>query len=312
MIKVVTLDELDQDNFFENSTLLGVGFGDWTPATKLTKQKPWAYPARAEYGGLAALVDGVVTARLDVYRFPFRTASGDVQGSGIGGVVSLPDQSRKGAVKALFAEAHRKEKEAGSEISLLYTNMSWGAHRLYESIGYKDVAHFYRAVRRPSALYTAKPLDGYTLVKSDSSESDFFRHVHSEWFDGRTGFSRMGVPWRVHGKGWMKIMFEGDPIGYVKVEASAKGWHCLEAAYQRIDALRASVALLERQAGAKRLLTFGRPYVQYFSKLFPSESYLLVKTWSVLMGTPLAGSPYQYSLELGGEDRVSQMVLDAF
>ncbi len=93
----------------------------------------------ADYVGLFAVDHGEVVGQTYVLRLPYRTRSGLETISGIAGVTTRRDRSRRGIATAILEEVHRRERAHGSRFALLWTNRGWYAHGLYERLGYRDV-----------------------------------------------------------------------------------------------------------------------------------------------------------------------------
>ena len=92
-------------------------------------------PTFSDYVGLFAVEGARVLGQLYVLRLPYEFSDGPGTISGIAGVATRPDVGRTGIARRLLTEAHRRERRAGQRYCSLWTNRSWGAHALYESLG---------------------------------------------------------------------------------------------------------------------------------------------------------------------------------
>lgn len=102
----------------------------------------------APYLGVAAVAGENVLAQVMVERRRFTTDAGREEISGISNVVTRHDALGHGLCRRLFAEVHRRERQAGVATAMLWTRRTWSAHRLYERLGYRDVYAHTLAVRR--------------------------------------------------------------------------------------------------------------------------------------------------------------------
>lgn len=103
----------------------------------------------ADYLGLVAVEGPEVLAQVMVGHYRLTTARGTEEFAGIENVVARPDALRRGLGTALLSEVHRREAESGHRWALLWTQRSWGAHRLYERLGYRDIYSPPTAIRPP-------------------------------------------------------------------------------------------------------------------------------------------------------------------
>ena len=109
----------------------------------------------ADYAGLFATEGRELLGQAMVYRFPYRGSGRTRMAEGVALVSTRADAARRGIARRLLEEFHRRARSRGVEDVLLWTNPSWGAHRLYESLGYVDIyspPYRLRAIpRRPRA-----------------------------------------------------------------------------------------------------------------------------------------------------------------
>ena len=141
----------------------------------------------ADYVGLFAVEDGHILGHLYVLRIPYTFPDGPGTVSGIASVGTRPDRARTGVARILLSEAHLREREAGIEHCTLWTNRSWGAHALYEKLGYRDIYSSPWAVHIPfPAQRPHPPNPGVRAgLPSDLDEIDRF---HDRQAEGRVGF----------------------------------------------------------------------------------------------------------------------------
>jgi hypothetical protein len=89
--------------------------------------------------GLFAIEQRRVVGQVFVMRIPYTFRDGIEPISGIVAVGTRPDRGRSGVARTVLTEVHRRERDAGVRYATLWTNRSWGAHGLYEKLGYRDV-----------------------------------------------------------------------------------------------------------------------------------------------------------------------------
>ena len=91
------------------------------------------------YYAVYAVEDGRILARVETSWFTFTGPEGPQTVAAVCDVLTRPTEGRRGCAGALLTDVHRRETEAGHEWSFLWTHRTWGAHRLYERMGYADV-----------------------------------------------------------------------------------------------------------------------------------------------------------------------------
>ena len=111
----------------------------------------------SEYVGVFAVERDEVLGQVFVLRLPYEFPDGSGQISAIATVGTRPDVGRTGIAETLLREAHRREREAGLGYAALWTNRSWGAHHLYEKVGYRDVYSPPWVVRFPPVRRPPEP-----------------------------------------------------------------------------------------------------------------------------------------------------------
>lgn len=141
----------------------------------------------ADYVGLFAVEAGHILGHLYVLRIPYTFPDGPGTISGIASVGTRPDRARTGVARALLTEAHRREQDAGIEHCTLWTNPSWGAHVLYEKLGYRDIYSSPWAVHVPIAPRgRRRPQPG--IRSGRPGELDEIDEFHDRLAEGRVGF----------------------------------------------------------------------------------------------------------------------------
>jgi GNAT superfamily N-acetyltransferase len=141
----------------------------------------------APYVGVFAVEDGGVIGQTYCLRFPFTFPDGLATVGGIAAVATRPDQTGRGIARRILEEVHRHEREDGVERVALWTNRSWGAHRIYERLGYRDVHHPAFALRW---FETAPPpLRGVTVRRARRSDLEALEALHTRATRRRRGFT---------------------------------------------------------------------------------------------------------------------------
>jgi GNAT superfamily N-acetyltransferase len=142
----------------------------------------------ADYVGVFAVERGTILGQTFVFRLPYTFPQGTETVSGLAGVSTRLDHARSGIARRILDEVHRRERDAGIRYSTLWTNRSWGAHRLYEKLGYRDVytpplaVQVPKSTRRPSVRRKLRPGRTADLLQIES--------LHARFAEGRWGFSQ--------------------------------------------------------------------------------------------------------------------------
>ena len=143
----------------------------------------------ADYAGVFAVEGRRVLGQVFVHRLPYAFREGPTVISGIAGVATRPDKGRSGVARTLLSEVHRLERENGREYAALWTNRSWGAHGLYEELGYRDV------YSPPSVVHLPRSPRGRGsrtpgIGPGKSSDLDGIDRLHDRIGETRLGFYR--------------------------------------------------------------------------------------------------------------------------
>jgi len=184
-MKLVSYDELPEEYDSGRALVYLAAFGGFADRANIDA---WRHrtSAFAEYTGLFALDRGSVVGQTFVRRIAYTFPHGTETVSGIAAVSTRLDHARAGVARRLLEEVHRREREAGIRYSTLWTNRSWGAHRLYEKLGYRDIYNPSWAVRVVTSGRPGRRPGGVRPGRrSDLSEMD---RLHREYAKGRWGF----------------------------------------------------------------------------------------------------------------------------
>src|SRR5579871_6345041 len=126
-----------------------IDWSDWNgPALVGLLHDPWLHGRPYQgYTSLVAVEGGRVLARVGTVRVSFRDRSGADPVLGVADVITDPRRLREGLATRLMEEVHRRARSDGLRASFLGTRVSWGAHRAYEKLGYRDVYSPPRSLR---------------------------------------------------------------------------------------------------------------------------------------------------------------------
>lgn len=142
----------------------------------------------AEYVGVFAMDGERVVGQTLVKRLTYTFVDGPEVIGAIASVGTRPDRARHGIARRLLEEVQRREREAGIRFVGLWTNRSWGAHRLYEALGYADTYAFPWAVRAPS--HRRPPLRPASVEAATRGDLAGLDRLHDRLAEGRIGFCR--------------------------------------------------------------------------------------------------------------------------
>jgi GNAT superfamily N-acetyltransferase len=143
----------------------------------------------ADYVGVFAVERGHVLGQTYVKRVPYTFPEGVRPVGAVASVGTHPGYARTGIARRILEEVHRREREAGTHYITLWTNRSWGAHRLYEALGYRDVYPMPWALRRWTTRrpHGPRPSGVGPARAADLPEVD---RLHERLAHGRLGFAR--------------------------------------------------------------------------------------------------------------------------
>ena len=247
----------------------------------------------AEYVGVFAEERGRLLGQTFVLRIPYTFRDGTELVSGIVAVGTRPDRGRAGVARAVLEEVHRREREAGIRFSTLWTNRSWGAHRLYEELGYRDIYSSPWIARGPSRLAPRRPSAARPGRTEDLADIE---RLHAREAEGRLGFLR-------EANGYLAVAAaagELDPAkelivlkdpsqlrGYALVDSNPHRTLCGELVATSGAARRALISEVRRRA-KRTPFAFQHTPVTDAPELFRQKGYSTVPCgWYVFMARPL-------------------------
>lgn len=248
----------------------------------------------AEYGGVFAVEKGEVVGQTLVFRAPYAFPHGSETLGCIAAVTTRPDHGRSGVAQEVLREVHRREREAGEDHVALWTNLSWGAHRLYEKLGYRDIYLIPRASRlvppgrrRPLGRYLRPGRKGELdaldeLHRETTRERWGFtpRTPHHARTEGRLGYLDPGKDLRVYERG-------GRIEGYAFRQRRFGRTRCPELIASTSRAREALVDDLERSAPGG-LMTFDLSAATDSAVLLRRRGYRFMRgSWYRLLGASL-------------------------
>lgn len=185
----------------------------------------------AEYYAVYAIDEGRILSRVEVVRPQFTSEGGSEVVCGLADVSTRPDSVRRGLAGRLIREVHRRESALGLRWSFLWTRRSWGAHSLYERLGYRDVYSPPSALR-PSARRRPRPLpSGYEWVPATRRDIPTLERTFRRSTKGRLGFiarppgllaARIRMGWRVP-ENHRILLHRGTAAGYAHLVFAP--WH---------------------------------------------------------------------------------------
>lgn len=253
------------------------------------------------YEPLYALDDGVPVARVGSVRLPFRTRREVLTVCGIADVVTRPDALRRGYATALLDETHRRARAQGARWSFLWTRRSWGAHRAYQRLGYRDVYSPPLALRKIPAVSRPSRLPSrFSWRRATVRDAARMEELLHEATKHRLGFvPRSARSFEVRFRaGWRRprdfcILTERRaPVGYASVVTSRFDVISREAVVSRPSL--GPLLLDQFEAHARgRWLAFGQTtFVQDQATEFRRRGFeLLGSNHGVLMASPLGRRP---------------------
>ena len=267
--------------------------------------------ALSDYVGVFAVEHGIVVGQTFVFRIPFAFPHGTEIVSGLAGVSTRLDRARSGIAHRILDEVHRREREAGIGYCTLWTNRSWGAHRLYEKIGYRDIYTPPIAVRVPDP--PRKSASDRTVRPGRRTDLPEIEALHARFAEGRRGFARRvpgiarvaAAAGELRPKEQVLVMVDNGRLsGYAVVDASRNRIVCGElvalSAARRVSMARS----LENRAGGAAVV-FRDSVVPDLDMWLRRRSYAVAPAgWFGLMGWEIGRTRSSSALvrEFGTED----------
>lgn len=275
----------------------------------------------AEYVGLVAVDRGSVVGHTVVLHLPYTAPEGVETVAGIATVTTATGSARRGIARALLTEAHRRERESGLRFAMLWTSSSWHAHRLYESLGYRDVYVPPLAVHRSRG---PRPLPaGESLRPARPQDLAELEAAFDAYAVGRIGFvprpPRVFRIAREAGDLTLENLLvyrrHGRIAGYAYVGRGSAHLSCGEMVAAPGDRVRLYWALERRSPGGVTVL--GNTPVLDLEGRLRAQSYLVRggAEWRSLMACSLDGGvpAGRLAAELGtGRPEFSCLSLDRF
>ncbi|MCI4331522.1 MAG: GNAT family N-acetyltransferase [Thermoplasmata archaeon] len=216
----------------------------------------------SEYVALFAVDGDELLSRVTVIRRTLTTEQGPELFAGITDVVTRPGAGRRGLAGRVLRAVHARERSRGVQWALLWTHPSWGAHRLYERLGYRDLYSPPVAVRRLPARPHPRPR-GYSLRRAGASDGRLLDSLFDRASRGRVGFLprprgshrlRIAMGWRAARDHYV-ILQRSRPVGYAFAPQGPRALTVQEGVASEEKHLPALLDLIEREAHG-RWLTF--------------------------------------------------------
>ena len=259
-MQYLTLDELPETLDPARALLHLSGFGGVVDRARLERWRRRS-GSLAEYGGVFAVEGDVVVGQTLVNRIPYTFPEGRETVAGIAAVATRPDHRRLGVAQRVLEEVHRREREAGTRFAFLWTNRSWGAHRLYERLGYSDVYFPGWAVRLPRR---AERNDRAVRLRPPRrTELGALERLHDAVSRGRWGFATRARGHLRYSAEWGEIepreslvvvVRRGRLEGYAYVEPGVGQVVCGELLARDVAAAAELARAVERKARGKAVV----------------------------------------------------------
>ena len=178
------------------------------------------FPA-SDYYAVYAVERGRILSRIETVQLTLTTARGPEPVVGIADVLTRPEAAGRGLARRLLEEVHRREADQGRGWALLWTQSSWGAHHLYESLGYRDIFSPPVALREIPERGPSMP-PGYRWTKARVGDLPRLERILAEGTRDRWGLvPRYEGSFRLRTHlGWRRIgdhrllWKEGAVVGY--------------------------------------------------------------------------------------------------
>ena len=254
----------------------------------------------AEYGGLVAVEGNRVLAQVTVEYYPLTTRDGEETFAGVAGVVTRPDAVHQGLCSRLLQEVHRRELSRGIRLAMLWTRRSWGAHRLYERLGYRDLYSPPTAVLPPQPGPRPPLPTGFTVRAARRADSTLLETLFVRAAARRYGFvtrypnsfgARFAMGWRAPKD--HHLLFRGPrAVGYFFGSETPRFLGVYEALVTERDQLPRLLDSIQWYARGRWLALAHTTFVNDASELLRTRGFSLgPDCHAVLMARSLSGSP---------------------
>ncbi len=293
-MRILSLDELPAATEASRALLQMAAFGSFYTPSDLDA---WRRRTRrlVEYGGVFAVERERVLGEVYVLRIPYAFPDGSESIAGLATVTTLPDRRRSGIAAALLRDVHRRERAAGIRYVTLWTNPSWGAHALYDKLGYRDIYSSRWAVR----IGGSRPVRGRPdprIRPGRASDLSEIERLHDRALQGRLGFVQRppGTLLSKHGTGRLDparqllVYRDGGRIaGYAQYDRTPQRTICGELIARDGAVRRALVNRLVRMSTGMPC-AFQHSVVPGAPEIFESGSYARSpRSWWALMAASL-------------------------
>jgi GNAT superfamily N-acetyltransferase len=295
-VRIYDLDSLPPALLPQLATLAPTD-GDAPQGIEFIRRARRAKLPASDYYAVYAVEDGKVLSRVESLQLPFAGVARREVVVGISDVLTRPEGIGRGLARGLLDEVHRRERRRGRRWSFLWTRRSWGAHRLYESMGYEDVYSYCSAVAEPSTSARRRAVRNYRLSPENSATGIRLERLLAEGTSGRLGFvprapdsfrTRFLLGWRKPGS--HRLLFRGErAVGYAHVSDESR-WNLSvnEVVVTEPTDREPMLERLEGLAGRRRLTFQATTFVRDAGALLLARKYqILPMSHAVLMAKDL-------------------------
>lgn len=293
-MRILTFDELDPVMEADRSLLHLAAFGGTWPRRSVELERS-RFHRLAEYGGVFGVEHGRLVGQVFVWRIPYAFPDGPGIVGGVAAVATRPDRGGRGIAGTLLRDVHRREADAGVHQVALWTNASWGAHRLYERLGYRDLYAYPWAVHAPGSGRRLPPRPR-SIRPARTSDLDELERLHNSVLRGRWGFAQRTVgagraaalEGRLDPAQSLLVAHVGPEItGYAHVDRSPLRSVCGELVARTAAGARALIAEVLRKSSTVPVAFQHTPVSEAPERFRGPRFVAIAGGWHVLMGRSL-------------------------
>ncbi len=250
----------------------------------------------ADYFGVYAVEDDQILAHVECIHPVVTTEEGPQTVLGVADVLTRPDVMGRGLATALIEDAHRRAKEDGRRWAMLWTHQSWGAHRLYLRMGYRNVYSPPAALRqipRSAKRQTPREYSWAAATKKDLVRIERLQVAGSR---GRIGFvprprgifrARFRLGFRTPAQHWILRRGSSD-VGYAYITPGTGSLWAHEVVVSAPEHSEPIVRSLEASAAGQWLTLGTTTFVTDATPLLARRGYAIYpSSHRVLMARPL-------------------------
>ena len=295
-VRILTLAELPR-SVVPQLGALGWLDGDAPQDLRFVRRVQRSGLPMSDYYGVYAVEGDQLLAHVEALDLVVTTQEGPVPALGLADVLTRPDAIGRGLATRLIGEVHRRARAHGARWSLLWTHRTWGAHRLYERLGYRDVFSPPAALRKVPRRYRTRRSPGYSWERVTRTASRRLERIASAGRRGRLGFvpedaAPFRARFRLGFRSWSdhRVLRRGsEDVGYAYLSIQRDSLTVHEVVVTDPVHAVPMISALEAEAAGRWVALGTTTFVRDAAPALVSRGYLyFASSHRVLMARPLS------------------------